>query len=299
MTQPCDSCGQPSETPTCLACQSSMQRLGSGDADRRLAQRIAQTRAHLTDLPRLVAELARCITEPIPQDMQSGSGGGKPSSKPPMRLDVVHLVDTREKPLWWGEDPRDAELGDRYGVLYQLHSWSRVVWEEMPDAEYLADEPTVSGEAEYLLRALPFINQQQWANDFCDDVISLAGKVRNALGIRREHKPKCRYCHDVVEPVDTNHVTTNWEAYAYALCRGCNWKYEPGAELKALGQVQPAVTIKDLSETTGIPLPTLYRWVEQGVITPCAESPKKPTNRKPALFDLAEVSERIARVRAA
>lgn len=40
--QPCQHCGQPSETPTCLTCASTMQRLGTGDADRRLAQRMLE-----------------------------------------------------------------------------------------------------------------------------------------------------------------------------------------------------------------------------------------------------------------
>ena len=283
MTQPCDLCSTPSETPTCSRCLG-YQAWAGNDTTSASPARLLKTRSNLESLPHLVAALARCLTEK-PADTGGGSSG-KPASKPPMRLDVVHLVDEREKPLWWGEDPRAADLQDRYGVTWSLHAWSRIVWEEQPEAAFLAEAPTTETEAAYLLDAWPWIGQQPWSDEFCDDVNALARKCRAGLGIRPELRLSCRYCRDVVQPVDAKHDVTTWEACAYGLCRGCGRDYPLGPALAALGQVQDPMTLKSIAEATSLPERTLRRWCDVGAIKPAPDSAGR---RRGRLFDLAEV----------
>ena len=95
------------------------------------AKRLGRARTELVALPDLVHELARCRTEQIPTD---GTGStGKPGSRPPLRIDVLALTDDRRKPGWEGDDPRVANLTERYGVGPLLEQWTRVLVEEAPD----------------------------------------------------------------------------------------------------------------------------------------------------------------------
>src|SRR5688572_22423064 len=71
-------------------------------------QRLGQARVDLAALPDLVDELARCLTERLPAEGMRG----KPGSKAPLRLDVVHLIDVRRKPGWDGDDPRFGVIID-------------------------------------------------------------------------------------------------------------------------------------------------------------------------------------------
>lgn len=305
MTQPCDSCGQPSPEPTCLRCQAEQGRLATdttypawssstahpGASERQLAR----AKADLLALPDLVAELALCLTERgAPSD---GGGHAKVTGSPaPMRLDVLHLVDEREKPLWWGEDPREADLQDRYGVLWSLASWSRVISDEMPDAPYLAETPTVVSEVQYLASAWDWISQQQWADELCQDVSSLAAQCRSSLGIRREYRPRCRYCRNTVVPVDADGQPSTWDLCAYGRCTGCEATFAPGPELATLGKVQAPMTLTEVAETTGIPRATLRKWRDDEWIRPAVESDGRVKGR----YDLAEVvavHERLGNVK--
>jgi hypothetical protein len=256
----------------------------------RREQKLGQARADLAELPNLLDELARCLTE------RGDTTGGKPGkisgSPPPLRLDVLHLVDDRRKPGWEGEDPRIQQLEDRYGATATLESWTRVVWEEMRnDRPEMADHPTVRTEASVLVEVWSWIEDRQWAEELAEDVTGLAGKVRAALGVRPEYRPRCRYCRDEVIPVEANtHTLTTWEACAFGLCKGCKHEYAKGIELDALGQVQEPLPLKDVAEMTGLPLATLYRWYVVGAISPTAGQ------KRGKLFDLAAVRTVATRV---
>lgn len=258
--------------------------------DRR-AKKLGQARADLATLPDMLDELGRCLTE------RGAANGGQPmkvsGSPAPLRLDVLHLVDQRRKPGWEGEDPRLRQLEDRYGATATLESWTRVVCEEMrTDRPEMADNPTVRTEASVLLEVWPWLEDRQWAENLADDVTHLANRVRAALGVRAEYRPRCRYCADVVEPVEaeTHHVTS-WEACAYGLCKGCRKTYPKGPALDALGQVQEPLPLKDVAEMTGLPLATLYRWYVVGAISPANGGPKRGK-----LFDLAAVRAVATRI---
>lgn len=293
----CWECDQPSSTPTCDRClgyqawASSSRGDNQPSSDSRLRRKLGQARADLVALPGLLEELARCKTEHDPGAKRSGKITGSPS---PVRLDVLHLTDERRKPGWEGEDPRLHSLGDRYGAAALLESWTRVVFEEMPEDErpQLADRATVRTESAVLLEVWDWIGGQQWAEELADDVTALAGKVRTSSRIRREYRPRCRYCRDNVAPVDDAHRETTWEACAYGLCKGCGRTFAPGPELAALGQVQKPMSLKEASEVTGIPVSTLHRWADQGAITPDPGA----AGKRSRLFDLAAVRAVATRV---
>jgi hypothetical protein len=65
---------------------------------------LGAARADLVALPGLVDELARTLTE-THHDV-SGYRAKIAGSPAPLSIPIVHLVDTRHKPCWHGEDPR-------------------------------------------------------------------------------------------------------------------------------------------------------------------------------------------------
>ena len=260
--------------------------------DHRRSKRLGHARAALVNLPDMLDDLARCLTE---RDPNSGGHTGKISGSPaPLRLEVLHLTDTRRKPGWEGEDPRLQQLADRYGAAATLESWTRVVVEELAEPPEMAEYATVRSECSVLLEVWGWITDQQWADELAQDVLTLHGRVRAALGIRPEYQPRCRYCRSPVRPVEAEtHGRTTWEACAFGLCSGCGATYPKGAALDALGQVQDPQPLKVIAEMVGIPVKTLHRWVLDGVITP---APGPDEKRRGRLYDLAQV-QAVSRIR--
>lgn len=225
---------------------------------------LGQARADLVALPGLVDELSRCLTE---RPAVSGGGGGKPGSKAPLRLDVLHLIDERRKPGWEGEDPRLRDLDDRYGIAPMLESWTRVVVEEMDERPDLAEEATVRTEAALLVEHWVWVSQRDWADELAEDVRSVTAQVRSALGERkdyREFRPTCRSCGWKLTPMDES----KWFA-----CSACGRDYTIDADLKALGQVQDG-TIVEISQLLTVPVATLHRWHKDRWLTPVGTTPR-------------------------
>lgn len=299
----CVICNQPSsEGDFCLQHQSEIHRIGSDrypiwangsspvDKSDRIRNKIlGHARVDLVELPELMETLDGCLTERQPT---VGGGGGKVSGSPaPLRLDVLHLSDTRRKPDWDGVDPRLEKLGDRFGVVASLESWTRVVCEEIgPDRPDMAEVATVRTECSVLLEVWDWIEDQQWAEELAEDVSKLTGRVRAALGIRPEYRPRCRYCRNRVKPVDADGNLTSWDACAYGACTGCPEKYPPGPALAALAAVQAPIALKEIAEQLSMPLRTLQRLAERQVIKP---APDQHGKRRGRLFDLAEVRDAI------
>jgi hypothetical protein len=314
VTQPCDNCGTPTENPTCDRClgyqawatDSGNPRPESG---RNHERRIRETRQHLGELPELYAQLWM-FSEPgsAPKDPDQRSGKSNPAHRSVVNLDVLDLTDERLKDD--AEDMRtdygiDSRAGARrQGVVNTLASWSRLVCSEMSDEDIesdLADEPTISSECGYLLKHLAWIAEHQWYDDeMHPDVKTIWSDVRRAIGVRDWITLKCRYCQNPVHPVDASFNPTSWEACAFGKCEACDrGLFRIGPELAALGKVQESVPLDVISKTLGIPLPTLYRWWKVGVFDAAPESPKRPSSRRPAVFDLATVRDRVALVRSA
>lgn len=215
---------------------------------------------------------------------------GKPGSRPPLNLTVIHITDTRHKPGWDGLDPRVDVVVDRFGVLPALESWTRLVRDEMmmagvpwPD---MLEVPTVGGEAGWLLATMDFSLAHEWVVELADDVRRLTSQLMAVLGERREYRPRCREiaCGAKLDPMDN----ATWYS-----CPSCGRDYTIDADLKALGQVQPAMTGREVADALGIPWATLRKWVERGILTHTGRDAK---GRK--VYDLDAVRRVAERVRA-
>lgn len=103
---------------------------------------------YLAELPELCALLPEAAIVRTP----SGEGSrSTPGPRPPLRLDVLHLLDTRDKG-WAFDVPPDP---DRVGVLPFLDSWARdleaTALDERPELpDELPDPPTVAGLCKWL-----------------------------------------------------------------------------------------------------------------------------------------------------
>lgn len=103
-------------TNRCLTCGTGdwcEHQDGTRPSDGRRQRVLSLARADLVMLPDLVDELSRCTTERPPVN---GGSTGKPGSRPPLRLEVLHLVDERRKPGWHGEDPRESRWSLTWGM---------------------------------------------------------------------------------------------------------------------------------------------------------------------------------------
>lgn len=216
------------------------------------AKRLGRARADLVALPDLVDELSGCRTERVPVEGMRG----KPGSKAPLRLDVVHLVDDRRKPDWEGIDPREADVSDRFGVTPMLESWTRVLAEELPEYPEMAERATVRSEAALLLEYWGWIADQQWADELAEDVATVAGLVRSSLGIRPEPSFRCPRCND----------------RAFLAAGGflvCPSQHEQSVrDLEAQQRRRPPMSTTDVCKEYGISAPRLWQWHQRRKIRP-------------------------------
>lgn len=92
-------------------------------------------------------------------------------SQPPLRLDVVAMLDPRTEIN--GDGPDDV-LDEVPNVMADLHGWSRLVHEEHPDHP---------GASRWLLRGyIGWICQQPWVDEFAADIARVHGALRQACG---------------------------------------------------------------------------------------------------------------------
>lgn len=176
---------------------------------------LGHARADLVALPDLVDELSRCLTE---RPAVSDGGGGKPGSKAPLRLDVLHLVDERTR--YPDADPRDrvvidtgpdlpggqrvrlqVPIASKIGALGHLSLWVRLIvdmrrdtglYEPDPGPE---DEASIKSECTYLSSVLNWVEgDEQLADDLYRDITSIGKQVRAGLGFNNEGRYACRHC---------------------------------------------------------------------------------------------------------
>lgn len=217
------------------------------------AKRVGLARADLVALPDLVEELARCITERLPVDGLRG----KPGSKVPLRLDVLHLVDNRHKPDWDGLDPRETEdVAERFGVGPVLESWTRVLAEELPEYPDMAEHATVRSEAALLVEHWDWITTQPWATELARDVARMVGQVRAALGIRPEPHYRCPKCGERALLVDGGFLV-------------CPSQHEQSVrDVEAQQRRRPPMSTGDVCAEYGIAVSRLWQWRKRRKIHP-------------------------------
>lgn len=235
---------------------------------------VDDVRRCLAELPELCALLPdAAITRP-----PHGEGTRSiPGPKPPCRLDVLHLLDTRTK----GWDFDGCPDPDRVGVLPYLDSWARdleaTALDERPELpDELPEHPTISNTCQWLLGEL------EWAS-------TLPQWPELALGVRQTWKA-VRIAVRAVQEDSQHHVpcgrcnagtltrvpgtTPLWE------CAACGNRIS----VQAVTLRQAAAILRnDLGK--GAPtLRTLQRWaLRPGILAPIADGPRK------RLFDLGQI----------
>lgn len=214
----------------------------------------------LAELPGLVNDLTRCLTERPPD---TAGGHTKPGSKPPLRLDVLHLTDQRLKPGWYGDDPRAENPGDRYGILAELALWTRAVMEDRMDADLfkpeLTEHPTVASECAWLLSVWDYIAAQRYAEDLGQDIDRMTRQVKAALGVK-DLNLKCPDCADRLQ-----------------LQAGGQWaECDSGHQvdvgnLAAKQRRRPPIPTRQACEEFGISPDRLWKWTERKRIEPAGQ----------------------------
>jgi len=141
------------------------------------------TRRHLAEIPELCALLPDAATT------RTAIEGPRPApgSKPPLRLDILHLLDGRDK-------HHDANMAtcdpDRQGVLPYLWGWCRDIEADALDQSpklppETPEVPTVTNCCDWLTTMLPFAaTLPQWF-ELADGIKVVHGRLRAATaGVR-------------------------------------------------------------------------------------------------------------------
>jgi len=195
---------------------------------------VEKLHADLDEIPKLYLDLPAILT-----GLKTGGSGVHypPGSKPPLSIQVVALLDTRLKncQVWLETDPRTTDTGDRYGVIPTIGLWARSIDDDLADAGEVPlgldgdDWGNIATLCAAIKRATGWIIEQQWATEFADDIHGIRSELNQALGIRPEFIPKCRYCRNVTVPQDNG---------TWFRCPACGADFTWQAEVNALLAVQ-------------------------------------------------------------
>jgi hypothetical protein len=248
------------------------------------APRIQEGPANTPDHPvrQALSELAD-LCALLPEALTSGPGGGPrthagPSASVPLRLDVLQLLDLRDRSGWLdGMEYCDPE---GVGVLPYLWGWARdfeaTALDECPTAiPALPEKPTLSSVTNWLISQLDWITgTAQWP-DFEWGVLHVHRAVRAAVKHLREAGPAvpCSRC-------GAGHLEVLPGRKAAWRCTAC------GHEVTI-----QAVTLRQAASLVGVPLRTLYRWDARRMITAvCDEQGRR-------WWDLGDIRRAAAQTR--
>jgi excisionase family DNA binding protein len=222
----------------------------------------------------------------LPPDPDRRTGPPIASRRAVLNLDVVDLLDTREKA------DADATRVDyaldrmagarRQGVLPTLVSWTRLVdgelWDEGVEHEPPADGPTVASECAFLLAHVAWVDEQQWANEIEDDTAAMLRDMRKAVGELEVKKarltclqPGCGW--DVEEEAGR-------EVFR---CTGCGRKWGR-IELHNMAERKKPKTVKQIATLLGVSVRTIRYAIADGKLRPIARDGSAD------LFDLQQAS---------
>ena len=219
----------------------------------------------------------------LPEALTSGPGGAPrihagPSATVPLRLDVLQLLDVRDRTGWLdGMEYCDPE---KVGVLPYLWGWCRdleaTALDECPAAiPALPEYPTLSSVTNWLISQLDWITgTAQWP-DFEWGVLHVHRAVRAAVKHLREAGPAvpCSRC-------GAGHLEVLPGRKAAWRCTVC------GHEVTI-----QAVTLRQAASLIGVPLRTLYRWDARRMITAvCDEQGRR-------WWDLGDIRRAAAQTR--
>lgn len=212
----------------------------------------------------------------LPEALTSGPGGAPrihagPSATVPLRLDVLQLLDVRDRTGWLdGMEYCDPE---KVGVLPYLWGWCRdleatALDECLAAIPALPEHPTLSSVTNWLISQLDWIaGTAQWP-DFEWGVLHMHRAVRAAVKHLRETGPAvpCSRC-------GAGHLEVLPGRKAAWRCTAC------GREVTI-----QAVTLRQAAFLVGVPLRTLQDWARRpGLLSPVSEGPRR------RLFDLGQI----------
>lgn len=231
----------------------------------------AQVRDWLRTLPDLCALLGDAL---VTRSAEQHTSRPVPGSKPPVRLDIIGLLDERDvdwEAGMWRVDP------DGHGVLPWLWGWCRdieadayrlrpTLCDEVPDL------PTIAGCCAWLLQddLLEWCaaTLRQW-DEFAIDLGRVVGAVRNAtrhVADQRVRPVPCGRCGEALTQVKPG-----------------LWECEQGH----MTSVQ-AVSLREAARQTGVPEATLRRWVRMSNAHRVSDGPTT------VLYDLGDIRRIVA-----
>ena len=242
----------------------------------------AQVRDWLHHLPDLCALLGDAL---VTRSAEQHTSRPVPGSKPPVRLDIIGLLDERDvdwEAGMWRVDP------DGHGVLPWLWGWCRDIeadaYQLRPTlCDEVPDPPTVAGCCAWLMQddLLDWCaaTLRQW-DEFAIDLGRVVAAVRNAtanVAEQRERPVECPRC-----------------GFALHRVKPDLWECSEGHALAV-----HAVTLREaaaiLRRTDGNRAPTvrtLQRWANRpGLLTPVIDGPRS------RLYDLGQIRAVLADTR--
>lgn len=224
-------------------------------------------RQALHDLPELCALLPAALTLRTPSP-----GRTAPTSKPPLRLDILQLADTRDRTRWL--DGMQWCDPDSVGILPYLWGWARDLEATALDTAPgltpdLPATPTAVNIAEWLLETAEWAaTLPQWP-ELHSGILHCWRAAKTALSALREPETRpvpcsrCRQGH--LQRIDG--TTPAWQ------CNLC------GHEVRI-----QAVTLKQAAQHVNMPYTTLRDWARRpGLLAPIEDSPRR------RLYDLGQI----------
>ena len=210
----------------------------------------------------------------------AGSGGPRPvpSSRPPVRLDIVSLLDERDTVLW--ETGMAYVDPDGAGVLPYLWGWCRDIeaslYEISPTLPpEVPAEPTVAGCCSWLIGALEDATSLPQWDELAWGIQQVHAGLRAATSAVRdvaEHPVPCSRCGGPLARVEGERPL--WE------CDACGHLVTVQAVT-----LRQAAAILRREQGKGAPtLRTLQRWaLRPGILAPVADGPRS------RVFDLGQI----------
>lgn len=168
------------------------------------------------------------IVSPVPgRSGEPGPIGRRFESRPPLRVDVVAMLDPRTGIT--GDGPDDV-LDEIPNVWADLGGWTRVVHEEHPD------HPAGYGPW-YLRTRCDWICQQPWCDEFARDVARVHGALRQACG---DAPPRpFAHCPQVVDGRVCGGSIAMFDDGTGARCAGCRTTWRRDKLLDLLDEIAP------------------------------------------------------------